>query len=133
MGYLRALFGNTQRIVRLAISAAGIAAGVSTLGRNRGLGVTLLVFGIFTLGHLAFDVGSIYLEKKSPSAKQEHQAFAEFVASNQTAVITAAGTILGLVTAFSQRPLPAATIVAVIGLGAGVLILFVTYGSGAPG
>ena len=119
--------------LRSVIAIGALVAGVAALSSSPGVGITFLIFGAFTAAHLFFD---IFVARAEPSKPQEGKqpsqtGFGQFVDASQAAVITAAATILGLITAFSGGALPAAAKVAVIGLGGGVLVLFVSRSSQA--
>jgi hypothetical protein len=122
--------------VRALISATAIVAGASILPFSAGVGITFLVFGIFAFIHLSFDMAigdaeRAYAEIVRPAEEEEsdQNVFQQFVDTSQTAVITAAATILGLITAFSGGSLPGAAKVAVVGLGGAVLVLLVNRAS----
>jgi len=132
----RATRRNPQRRVRALISATAIVAGASILAFGTGVGITFLVFGIFAFMHLSFDMAigdaeRAYAEIVKPEEEEEsgQTVFQQFVDTSQTAVITAAATILGLITAFSGGSLPGAAKVAVVGLGGAVLVLLVNRSS----
>jgi hypothetical protein len=132
-GLIQSVWVTPQRRLRSIIAIAAGAAGAATLAFSLGIGVTFLVFGVFAALHLSFDIA---VSDACESKKQEGQGadlaeHAQFVDTSQAAVIAAAATILGLITAFSGGALPGAAKVAVVGLGGGVLVLFVSRGSQA--
>jgi hypothetical protein len=125
-----ALWSTPQRRLRSIIAVGALVTGAAVLAFSSGIGITFLIFGAFTSAHFFFDIA---VERLGWSKRYEEQqsGFAQFVDASQTAVITAAATILGLITAFSGGALPAAAKVAVIGLGGGVLVMFVGRSSQA--
>lgn len=142
----RALWSDPQRKLRSIIAIGALVTGATALTFSFGIGITFLVFGAFAAAHFFFDIaveqaGSRKPQEEQPRKPQEEQpskpqeeqrsGFAQFVDTSQAAVITAAATILGLITAFSAGALPAAARVAVIGLGGGVLVMFVSRSSQA--
>jgi hypothetical protein len=130
---MRAARRTPQRRLRAAISTVAAAAGAIIFAFSSGVGITFLAFGFFAFTHLAFDIAIASKDKEGAAGgEQPNQAeFLQFVDTSQTAVITAAATILGLITAFSGGALPGAAKVAVVGLGGGVLVLFVSRSSQA--
>ncbi len=140
---MKQLWANPQRRFRLIIALGSLAAGASTLESTRGVGITFLAFGTFSFLHLCFDIIIVRAAPGQQAAdapgqqaaaapgQQERADFAKFAEKNQAAVITASATILGLITAFSGGTLPAAAKIGVIGLGGGVILMFVNQGSRA--
>jgi len=132
-GLMRAAWSSPQRKLRTIIAVAATMTGAATLYFSIGIGVTFLAFGVFAAGHMSFDIAVTNRDPETPPALQQSNQTGpvQFIDTTQAAVITAAATILGLITAFSGSALPGAAKVGVVALGGGILVMFVSRSSQA--